>query len=88
MSNRKNISPAPLAAAAIVLHQLRGLVLQLGPYLIALLLPGGSLLALALFLYRRRNPLRDSNGLTPRLVPVPITRDESVRNRTRHDWRH
>ena len=39
-----------------VLTVLRGLAQKLGPYLIIeLLLPGGSLLALALFLYERKS---------------------------------
>ena len=36
----------------------RRLAREMGPYLmVEILLPGGSLFALALFLYRRRNPL-------------------------------
>jgi len=57
MSGRKNISTAALAAVAGNLGQLRELALKLGPYLILLLLPGGSLLALATLLYQRRNRL-------------------------------
>lgn len=41
------------------LEFLRRFLQRIGPYfLVELLLPGGSLLALALFLYRRRRPAR------------------------------
>jgi hypothetical protein len=57
MSRHKNSSAAALAALASNLEQVRELALRLGPYLILLLLPGGSLLALATLLYQRRNRL-------------------------------
>jgi hypothetical protein len=41
--------------ATLVLHVLRRLLQQAGPYLaIEIILPGGTLLALALYLYRHR----------------------------------
>ena len=46
----------------------RRLARDMGPYLLVeILLPGGSLLALALFLYRRRGPLSIS-ALAKRLL--------------------
>ena len=50
------------------LEKLRGLARKLGPYLmLEILLPGGTLFALVLFLYRRRTPFagRDAARSAP-----------------------
>ena len=57
-----------MQAIAIFLEALRTWARKLGPYvLLELLLPGGTLFALALFLYRRSQVLRsaaEATGIT------------------------
>lgn len=51
------------ADAATGLENLRGVAQKLGPYLLLeVVMPGGSLMALLLYLYQRRNP---QAGITP-----------------------
>ena len=58
----------------------RRLARDMGPYLLVeILLPGGSLLALALFLYRRRAPL--SISLTAKRLLVTASKAHPVLSR-------
>ena len=58
----------------------RRLVRDMGPYLLVeILLPGGSLLALALFLYRRRTPV--SISLTAKRLWVRASEPHPVLSR-------
>jgi hypothetical protein len=64
------------------LEWLRRLLQQLGPYLILeIVLPGGTLFALLLFLYRRR-----STGLIPAWVLVPSWRPKWAGNTWWPEW--
>lgn len=55
---------------------LRGLARKLGPYLmLEILLPGGTFVALVLFLYRRRTPggVRDASRSAPAVARAGVT---------------
>jgi hypothetical protein len=53
------------------LELLRRLLSKVGPYLaVEIMLPGGTLLALVLYLYRRRAGLKDSPGRMSTWRPV------------------
>jgi len=63
------------------LERLRRLAQQLGPYLmLEILLPGGTLFALLLFLYRRRS------NLVPAWVLVPAWRPRWIGNTWWPEW--